>query len=94
MHTQITYLASSYFHQDYDLEADSPLGVVELFRESEEPATAQALAAEITTLLASPDATEDRLAEIWLDEAQAAYDPRRDGVSVRDWLSQVAGALS
>lgn len=93
MYPNISYLASAYFHQDYDLEADTPLGLVEVFREGEDAATADALRTEIFALLAS-EPTEEDLVRLWLEEARAAYDPTREGSTVRDWLCSVAEALA
>ncbi|WP_063886349.1 contact-dependent growth inhibition system immunity protein [Streptomyces sp. NRRL S-31] len=92
MYPKINYLAQAYFHQDYDLEADSPIAIVSLFREREVFEVVEALSGEIFSILAS-GADESRLASIWLDEAGACYDPREDGVSIQDWLSRVGEVL-
>ncbi|MEU4313887.1 contact-dependent growth inhibition system immunity protein [Nocardia sp. NPDC024068] len=86
----LDYLAGAYFHQDFDLEADSPLGVVRKFRIAESPERVEAVSAEIRVLLGS-GASEDRIAEIWLHSA--SYDPRRDGVAISRWLRTVLDEL-
>ncbi|KAB1139432.1 hypothetical protein F7R91_40050 [Streptomyces luteolifulvus] len=93
MSTYISYLAQAYFHQDFDLDAETPLGVVEMFRDSESADTVEALRAEIVTLLES-EPTEEALANVWLDEAGAEYDPRLGGVTVRNWLRRMAETLA
>jgi hypothetical protein len=92
MHPKINYLAQAYFHQDYDLEADSPIAIVSLFRGREAPEMVEALKDEISSILAS-EADESRLAGIWLDEAGACYDPREDEMSIHDWLIRVGEVL-
>jgi CdiI immunity protein len=92
MYPRVKYLAQAYFHQDYDLEADSPAGVVSLFREREAPDMVSSLYEEINSIL-SKEVDESRLARIWLDEAGACYDPREDGISIRDWLLRVGEVL-
>jgi hypothetical protein len=94
MYPTLKYIAETYFHQDYDLEADSPAEVVELFRETESPEMAATLSGELEELTESPDLTEERLAELWLEEYGAYYDPRAAGMSVRDWLNLMAEKLS
>ncbi|CAM5328722.1 contact-dependent growth inhibition system immunity protein [Streptomyces chartreusis] len=93
MYTCISYLAQAYFHQDFGLEAETPLGVVEAFRDSESDDTVEALRAEIVALLES-EPTEEALANVWLDEAGAEYDPRFDGGTVRDWLRRMVETLA
>ncbi|MFE5894823.1 contact-dependent growth inhibition system immunity protein [Streptomyces sp. NPDC056462] len=93
MYPHISYLAQSYFHQDFDLEAETPLGVVQVFRDGESADTVEALRAEIVALLES-EPTEEALANIWLDEAGAEYDPRFEGVTLRDWLRSMAETLT
>lgn len=93
MYTNITYLAQSYFHQDYQDEAGEPIEVVESFRDSEPADVVQALHTEIVALLASA-ATDEDLARIWLDDAGAYYDPEFDDITARQWLTDVAGALT
>ncbi|WP_127504657.1 contact-dependent growth inhibition system immunity protein [Actinoplanes solisilvae] len=93
MYTNLAYLAQSYFHQDFQDEADEPIEVVERFRDSESAEVVEALRAEIATLLES-DATEEDLSRIWLTEAGAYYDPEFDEISTREWLVSVAEALT
>ncbi|MGW4873898.1 contact-dependent growth inhibition system immunity protein [Streptomyces chartreusis] len=93
MYANISYLAQAYFHQDFGLEAETPLCVVEVFRDSESADTVEALRAEIVALLES-EPTEEALADVWLDEAGAEYDPRFDEGTVRDWLRRIAETLA
>jgi|HubBroStandDraft_3_1064219.scaffolds.fasta_scaffold1211321_2 hypothetical protein len=92
MYPKVKYLAQAYFHQDFDLEADSPTGVVSLFREREAPEMVSSLSDEINSIL-SKEVDESFLARIWLEEDGACYDPRQDGIPIRDWLLRVAEIL-
>ncbi|MEU5465905.1 contact-dependent growth inhibition system immunity protein [Streptomyces althioticus] len=85
-------LAQAYFHQDYDLEADTPLEVVALFRRAVGPEKAGELRDEIASLLFTV-ADDGDVAQVWLEQAGAFYDPRLDGVTPREWLRQVAAEL-
>lgn len=83
---EFEYLGGAYFHQDFDLEADSPLGVVRKFRTQETRERVTAVCQAINTLLDS-GADEDRIAEAWLHHA--SYDPRREGIAISEWLRMV-----
>ncbi|MBE1874793.1 contact-dependent growth inhibition system immunity protein [Myceligenerans pegani] len=89
---EIRYLASTYFHPDYDLEANSPVGVVVKFREAESSATISALRREIVQLL-SDERDDNALAAAWLNLAGAAYDPRSDDLTFREWFSEIVKVL-
>jgi hypothetical protein len=90
---EIRYLAQCYFHQDYDLEADAPVGIIRKFRTAEAPAMVAAVRKAIRVLLDS-GATEQQMAEVWLTGAGAQYDPRGDGLMVSEWLRNVVDELS
>lgn len=89
---EIRYLAATYFHADYDLEAESPVGIVVKFRLSEAAPTISALRREIVKLLAETDG-DDALAKVWLETAGAAYDPRSDRLTFREWFTAIVRAL-
>ncbi|RPF21150.1 contact-dependent growth inhibition system immunity protein [Myceligenerans xiligouense] len=89
---EIQYLARTYFHPDYDLEAASPLLVVEKYWESEDSATVSALRNEISSALSTRD--DDGLIELWLAVAGAQYDPRWDGLSGRAWFERILDVLN
>ena len=89
---RLTYLAGAYFHQDYDLEAPTPAGIIANFAESEEPGVIRELAAEITSILDS-DMTEGQIADLWLTTLRASYEPDREGLTYRAWLATVLAAL-
>lgn len=93
MHPHLCELGQSYFHQDFDLEADTPIAIAVRFGRAAAPETVEALRTEIASILDS-DRDEDAVAKIWLEEAEAYYDPRADGISPRDWLRQLAQALT
>ena len=93
MYTNIFYIAQSYFHQDFPMEAETPIGVVEMFREKEAPETVEALRAEIVDLVASSPSEED-FSRIWFDDGAACYDPVADGMTMRDWMLKMAKTLN
>ena len=51
---QLRSLAESYFHQDHDLEAATPLDILTLFREAESEAAVTELTADVKSQLDSP----------------------------------------
>jgi hypothetical protein len=93
LYTNIAHLAQSYFHQDFQEEADDPIEIVERFRDSEPAEVAEALRAEIVTLIES-DATEEDLSRIWLEDAGAYYDPAYDEITMRKWLLNIVEVLA
>ena len=89
---QLRYLAGAYFHQDYDLDAPTPAGIIANFADTEPPGAIRELAAEIRSILDS-GMTEHQIAELWLTTLQASYEPAEDGLTHRAWLSIVLAAL-
>jgi hypothetical protein len=51
---QLEQLAKAYFHQDWDLDSESPEAVIDLFIKLEERGAVAELAWELDRLLASP----------------------------------------
>ena len=90
---EIDYLAQAYFHPDYDLDADSPIEVIRMYRSAEAPETVAALRRSLHELLSS-GLSEDALTDAWLTEAAAQYDPRKDGLRVSEWLHQILDEIS
>lgn len=92
MNETLVYLAMGYFHQDYDLMADEPLGVIRAFLAAEAPETVRSLRNEICGLLAGP-ATDADLHRVWYVDGRSSYEPEGDGMSIRQWLQAVAEIL-
>lgn len=88
----MTYLATSYFHQDYQLEADTPIGVVAKFLEDEGGGAGRELLSDVQSIL-DCDLDDDSIGEIWLVMCGASYDPTRDGMTHRQWMERVAEFL-
>lgn len=88
----LDYLAQCYFHQDYDLEADSPIGVIRKFRTAESGERVAALRTAVRVILDS-GAPEETMAAIWLTGAGASYDPRSDGITVSQWFRTIVAEL-
>ncbi|UOE42855.1 contact-dependent growth inhibition system immunity protein [Agromyces larvae] len=92
-HGQIVYLARAYFRKRHQLEGQSPEEVLRRFRESEAPADIEQLRGELRSALAS-HRSEDQLASLWLETAEGSYDPRNDGMTMTEWLTEVLEVLS
>ncbi|MEU8473059.1 contact-dependent growth inhibition system immunity protein [Streptomyces sp. NPDC029006] len=88
----VAHLAGAYFHQDHDLEYDSPTEALEDYRDVHPADAVGALRVAIQGLLTS-GTSEKELADLWLDEGGACYDPRDDGISVTDWFHTMLAAL-
>ncbi|GMA25744.1 hypothetical protein GCM10025864_35030 [Luteimicrobium album] len=89
MRDTLIYLAETYFHQDWDLNAPTPLGVLQSFKESEATETVGSLRADVQSLLAG-DPTEERLRDIWFHQGRADWDPTRHGwTTFREWFEAV-----
>ncbi|MEG4031088.1 MULTISPECIES: contact-dependent growth inhibition system immunity protein [unclassified Microcoleus] len=84
----LTQFFSSYFHQDWPLEADTPSDVVNHYRSSEPPASVEAASQELSKLLEMPIAPAD-LEALILDELGCYYDPQSENQTVREWLESV-----
>jgi cobalamin biosynthesis Mg chelatase CobN len=93
MPVQLPHLAQAYFHQDYDLEYSDPDAAVISFGKDEGKAAINELISEIDVLLAS-EWSESDLANVWINELGAAYDPRVDGQDFRGWFARVRYLLS
>jgi len=64
IYPQLTCLAGAYFHQDHDLGAPTPAGIIASFADAEEPGALHELAAEIRTILDS-GMTEAQISDLW-----------------------------
>jgi hypothetical protein len=85
---RLRYLARTYFHQDYDIETSTPLGVVEAFRADETHAAVAELLADIEEALATAKGEED-LADIWLRQCGSMYNPQTEGQTMRAWFDSM-----
>ncbi|MGW4293352.1 contact-dependent growth inhibition system immunity protein [Micromonospora chersina] len=88
----LRYLAGAYFHQDYDLIAETPSGNVEDFISNETDETSALLYGELQTLL-SRGVSESDAQRIWLVDGRASYDPRYHGKSYVGWLTEISDLL-
>ncbi|WP_394554588.1 contact-dependent growth inhibition system immunity protein [Agromyces sp. MMS24-JH15] len=73
---EVEYLAQAYFHQDFEYEADDPIGVVRKFRDEEAATLSERLRNRLESILGDAPSESD-LATLWLDQAGASYDPAR-----------------
>ena len=89
----LSYLGHSYFHEDYDVEASSPLGVVEKFVDNEIVEYPLMLLAELDGLK-KKGITEEEARNLWLVECGAYYEPDvHDGLTYLDWFDQIRDLL-
>jgi hypothetical protein len=88
----LTQFFSSYFHQDWPLEADTPNDVANNYRSSEPPASVEAVSSEISKLLEMPIAEPD-LETFVFEELGCYYDPSTDNLTIREWLESVKQSL-
>ncbi|MFJ7211785.1 contact-dependent growth inhibition system immunity protein [Amycolatopsis sp. NPDC098790] len=83
---------AGHFDQDYDMDAETPLGVIDDAYEGLDEKK-RAIVAELDTLFAA-GMDEVVAHRIWLVEGWASYDPARDGLTCLEWLKQVKDHLS
>ena len=88
----LTQFFSSYFHQDWTLEANSPSEVVENYRNSESPESIEGALSELNKLLEMPIAEPD-LETFILEELGCYYNPEADNQTVKEWLHLVQESL-
>jgi cobalamin biosynthesis Mg chelatase CobN len=90
---QLAHLARAYFHQDYDLEAPTPLEAVRTFQRGEPPDAVAGLISDLEAIQNS-HMSESELRELWIRTYGASYDPRDDGKSYREWFAEVLSTLT
>ena len=90
---QLRHLARLYFHQDWDIEADTPIEALVNFRRDESSQRVTALRAELLEILSSnPD--EGALERTW-DRAGAEWDPEvTNWGTYREWFNAMLKAVS
>ena len=89
----LTQFFSSYFHQDWPLEAETPSDVVKNYLSSETPESIEAASQELRRLLEMPISEPD-LETFILDELGCYYDPKSENQTVREWLESVQQSLT
>lgn len=90
--SMLTHLGNCYFHQDYDLDAPTPAGVVRLFAEEGSMQYAQRLIDELRPLIES-DLSESMARHMWLHDADAMYEPDRDGKTYIEWFKEIVAIV-
>jgi hypothetical protein len=93
MPAQLEHLAHAYFHQDFDIEFDSPDAVVVAFAEDEGRGAVSELTFEFDALLAGP-LNEGQLEDLWIKKLGASYAPTADGQTYRDWFAHMRDLLA
>lgn len=88
----LEYLGSTYFHQDYDVYAPTPIGVVEKFRDVEYDGTVQDLIGDLDTVI-NAEMAESELEEIWLRRCGSMYNPTSSGMTFKAWFELMRSVL-
>jgi hypothetical protein len=89
----ITYLANSYFHQDFRIEASSPRAVVQRFIDEEDRRALISLSREISEILES-GIYEQEAREIWMVRSRSAFDPQVEGWTCIEWFRIILEMLN
>ena len=89
----LTQFFSSYFHQDWPLEAETASDVVNNYLSSEPPESIESASQELRNLLEMPIAPAD-LETFILDELGCYYDPQSANQTIREWLESVQQSLT
>jgi hypothetical protein len=92
-HERLSQFFSGYFHEDWELEADDPSGIIDLYL-SQQAAREQQIgvAADLDTLLSS-DLSDEAVSKMLFQDLGCYYDPAADGLSARTWLQDVSRRL-
>lgn len=80
---------SGYFHEDWDLDADTTEDVARLYRSQVSAQKATEIADEIGQLLDDLLSEED-LQKFLFERLGCYYDPTLDGQTFREWLETLA----
>jgi len=91
MYEAMRQFGQAYFHQDFDLDAPTPVGVVRRYAHRASRARREELGQEIESALGTLDAAG--LENLWLDQCEAEYDPAEDGLTYREWFEKVLEVL-
>ena len=89
----LTQFFSSYFHQDWPLEAETASDVISNYLSSEPPESIEAASQELRKLLEMPISEPD-LETFILDELGCYYDPQSANQTIREWLESVQQSLT
>lgn len=91
--SELKSFLSGYFHQDWELDANNPDDIIIQFIKTNPPENiVRTIATQIDLYLekeTDDPTTESKL----LNELGCYYLPRADGISVRNWLTQVKNRL-
>ena len=86
---KINYLLGAYFHQDWYLDSENPDDIIRDFVNKETSETVHLLREQIDQLLAS----EHELTEDFIYGNNGYYDPKFDGLTVRQWFERILNQL-
>ncbi len=88
----IRYLGHCYFHQDWQDDSATPTEVVSLFAQRNPQKFSKQLLEELHDA-GQPSLDESAAKRIWVDLADAMYDPTLDNLSYREWVLTVINTV-
>ena len=88
-HKRLEQFFGAYFHEDWDVEASDWTAIVAAFAAHASPEDCKQLADDVMWVATRSDA-----AAFLFEQLGCYYDPRADGLSVTDWLSDLAERLA
>lgn len=92
-HARLSQFFSGYFHEDWELEAEDPNRIIDIYlSQRTDREHLFRLAADLDALTSS-ELSDDALSRLLFVELGCYYDPAADGLSARAWLQQVSCRL-
>ena len=82
-----------YLHEDWDLEGSTTIDVARRFHREADPKDVAAVLAELDLLVREP-LSEEELHSRMLTDYSLYYDPWKDELTMREWLTQVRAVLA
>lgn len=88
----LRYVAWTYFHQDFDTEYTNPMDGFIDFKLHDSPQRVVEAAAELEQLLRST-MTDEQMADLWVNECDAYFEPDKLGMTYRAFLEYALSIL-
>ncbi len=91
-HDRLPQFFGGYFHEDWQVEAEDPDGIIDLYMSQADRDQRLGVAEGIDALITS-DLSDEAISRMLFEELGCYYDPTPDGLSARAWLQQVSHRL-
>lgn len=92
-HERLSQFFSGYFHEDWELEAEDPNGIIDIYLSQQADREHPVSVAADLDALTSSELSDDALSSMLFKDLGCYYDPSVDGLSARAWLQQVSRRL-